>query len=331
MNAAAVIHVVAAVVTDDRGRVLIARRAAHRHQGGLWEFPGGKVEQGESSVAALTRELDEEVGIKVERARPLIRIRHDYSDKSVLLDVWRVSSFRGEAQGREGQPIDWIAPDDLPLRSFPAANRSLITAARLPSIYLITPEPDDSPEFWCRFETLLQSGVTLVQWRAKGLDECQYTRLTRKAIDLCHNAGARVLLNASPALVVALGADGVHLTSARLRDLSARPLSREFWVAASCHTLAELHHAQNIGVDFAVVGAVLPTGSHPEATPLEWSGLRNLCDAAVIPVYALGGMRPGYLQRAFEQGAQGIAAISSLWTPEASDVRAARDQLLTDG
>jgi 8-oxo-dGTP diphosphatase len=136
------LHVAAAVVVDSAARILIARRHDHLHQGGLWEFPGGKVESGESVPAALARELNEELGIRVKQARPLIRIPYRYPDRNVLLDVWRVEQFEGEAHGAEGQPLRWVAAEELCEFEFPAANRPIVTAARLPSAYLITPEPD---------------------------------------------------------------------------------------------------------------------------------------------------------------------------------------------
>lgn len=326
---AKVLHVVVGVIVDARGRILIARRPAHRHQGGLWEFPGGKMEAGESALAALRRELDEEVGIRVERARPLIRVRHDYPDRSVLLDVWRVGAFGGEAHGREGQPVEWVPPDELPSRSFPAANRPIITAARLPPVYFITPEPEDSAAFWARFEAVLKAGATLVQWRAKRIDRRNYHRLARRAIDMCHAAGARILLNAAPASAASLGADGVHLSSENLRRSDARPLGSEHWVAASCHGPAELRHARDIGVDFVVASPVLPTSSHPGAATLDWSGLQALSAEAAMPIYGLGGMQLKDLPVAFEHGAQGIAAITALWEA-ASAPRGERNQLVEE-
>eukprot|EP01137_Pigoraptor_chileana_P016793 Opistho-2@73895 len=105
------VHVAAAVIRDDSGKILIARRADTQHQGGLWEFPGGKVEADESVECALARELQEELGIVVGAARPLIKVRHDYPDKQVLLDVWEVSSFSGEPHGAEGQPPHVLCVD----------------------------------------------------------------------------------------------------------------------------------------------------------------------------------------------------------------------------
>src|SRR5919106_4821316 len=135
------LHVAVAVVVDTNGRVPIAQRFADTHQGGLWEFPGGKVEPGEDAVQALRRELREEVGTDIERLRPLIKIRHAYPDREVLLDVWRVERWHGDPQGCEGQAIAWVSPEHLLDEDFPKADRPIIAALKLPPLYLISPEP----------------------------------------------------------------------------------------------------------------------------------------------------------------------------------------------
>lgn len=124
------VHVAVGVILDSERRVLITRRAHDAHQGGFWEFPGGKVEQGESLRAALTRELHEELGILIGRTSPLLQVRHDYGDKAVLLDVHTVWGFSGEARGLEGQPLAWVVPRELPAYAFPAANMPIVTAVR---------------------------------------------------------------------------------------------------------------------------------------------------------------------------------------------------------
>ena len=307
------IHVVAAVIVNLAGEVLLALRPKDKHQGGLWEFPGGKVEPDEEVLAALERELQEELGITVTQARPLIRVQHRYPDKAVLLDVWRVDGFEGVPHGCEGQAVEWVAPEALLQRAFPAANLPIVTAARLPECYLITPEPKDPSEFLQRLEAALSGGVRLVQLRAKSLDEAAYKILAREAVALCHRYDARLLLNGVPQWVDEVGADGVHLSSSRLLALSERPLAQDRWVAASCHNARELQHALSIGVDFAVLSPIKPTLSHPEATPLGWSQMQSMIDHLPMPVYALGGMSRSDLKDAFAYGAQGIAAIRELW------------------
>lgn len=307
------VHVAAAVICNDQGQVLIAKRPLEKHQGGLWEFPGGKVEADENVLAALKRELLEEIGIDVEQARPLIRVHHQYSDKSVLLDVWRVDGFNGEAHGREGQPVEWCEIDVLSDRKFPAANLPIIVAAQLPECYLITPTPDDTDEFLVNLEVALQQGVRLVQLRAKGMVAEEYKALAKQVVECCHAHGAKLLLNGEPEWVSEVGADGVQLSSGKLRSLDKRPLAKELLVAASCHTKEELQQALKLDADFALLSPIKWTKSHPDTEPLGWDEMRRLVDEMPIPVYALGGVSHADLDDAFAAGGQGIAAIRSLW------------------
>lgn len=108
--------------------VFVCKRADNAHQGGLWEFPGGKVEAGESPHQALTRELYEEVDIHVTHSAPLLTITHNYSDKSVCLHVFKVTAFKGTATGKEGQPNEWREIGLLKADEFPAANKDIINA-----------------------------------------------------------------------------------------------------------------------------------------------------------------------------------------------------------
>jgi 8-oxo-dGTP diphosphatase len=308
------IHVAAAAVCDARGRILIAQRPANVHQGGLWEFPGGKLEQGESARQALERELREELGIEVGSARRLIRVQHDYPDKAVLLDVWRVGNFTGVPEGREGQPLAWVSPDELAGYSFPAANIPIIKALHLPDRYLITPEPGhDLAVFLAALERSIKLGISLVQLRARQLAEEDYRQLAAAVAGVCRAANVRLLLNCAPHLVPELGAHGVHLTAQRLLQLEQRPLDPGYLVAASCHSREEVIHAGKLGLDFIVVSAVRETASHPGLPAIGFGGLRSLCEVAAMPVYALGGMQEADIETAWHCGAQGIAAIRGLW------------------
>jgi 8-oxo-dGTP diphosphatase len=308
------VHVAAAAIFDDQGRVLISQRPAHVHQGSLWEFPGGKLEPGETAMDALHREVHEELGISLQAARPLIRVVHDYSDKAVLLDVWRVDEFTGTPAGCEGQAIEWVNVGNLRDYPFPAANIPIIKAVSLPDCYLITPEPGpDRSRFLQTLARVLAGGISLVQLRARQLSAQDQRTLVAESLPLCRQAGARLLVNAEPALAVETGVDGVHLTSKRLRDLSARPLGDEYLVAASCHTQEDVLHAGALGLDFIVVSPVQQTASHPYAELLGFDGLWRLTEQAPLPVYALGGMQLSDRDAVFRHGAQGIAAISGLW------------------
>ena len=124
------LRVAVGVITNAAGEVLVARRHDHLHQGGLWEFPGGKIAAGESVEDALARELHEELDIRVEHAAPLVTIEHDYPDRSVRLEVWHVLGFSGTAHGREGQPLRWLPAAALDPAEFPAANAPIIEAVQ---------------------------------------------------------------------------------------------------------------------------------------------------------------------------------------------------------
>jgi 8-oxo-dGTP diphosphatase len=312
--AVTLLPVAAAVIVGPDGRILISRRHDHLHQGGLWEFPGGKLEPGEDARQALQRELHEELGIEVRQARPLIRVRHDYGERSVLLDVWRVEAFAGTPHGREGQPLAWVAADELPGYDFPAANQPILRAARLPDCYLITPEPGPDPAaFLQQLEAALARGSRLLQLRAKTLAPAAYAELAAQVVPLARARGARVLLNGPAELVTELGAAGLQLSSAALRECRARPLPDHYWLCASCHDGAELARAVALGADCALLSPVQATASHPGAAPLGWAAFQALTDPCPLPVYALGGLGPGDLATAWRHGAQGIAAIRGLW------------------
>ena len=128
------IHVAVAIIINSQREVLIALRQAHQHLGGLWEFPGGKVETGEACSEALKREVKEELGLVIVNAVALVEVSHDYNDKPVLLDVWHVTEYTGEAYGAEGQTLRWCAKEDLGDVDFPIANKTIISAIKaLPS------------------------------------------------------------------------------------------------------------------------------------------------------------------------------------------------------
>jgi 8-oxo-dGTP diphosphatase len=301
------------VIRDQQDRFLIARRPDHLHQGGLWEFPGGKVASGESVEDALGRELHEELGITVSRARRLIGVQHDYGDKRVHLDVWLVEAFTGRAHGREGQPICWVPRAELIDYSFPDANRAILNCLRLPTRYLVTGAFDDLRDLQRRLNAVLSSGIRLVQFRAPHLDEPAYAHFAEAVLEVCGHYQASCLLNCDPRSAARLHADGVHLNSVRLMAATSRPLPASKWVAASVHNEQQLRQARRIGCDFVVIGAVKPTASHPGVAPLGWAAFEQLAQRANCPCYALGGMGEADLLEAQRYGAQGVAAISAWW------------------
>jgi 8-oxo-dGTP diphosphatase len=308
------IHVVAGALIDAAGRVLLAQRPPGKHLAGYWEFPGGKVEPGESAYDALRRELREEIGVEVETGEPLIQVPWHYGTKSIFLDVYKIRAFHGEPMSGEGQALRWVPVDALDRREMPLADHPVVAALQLPSNYLITPEPGlDADAFLRRLDTALQRGVRLVQLRAKRLPPDALATLAREAHVRVRAAGGRLLLNAHIEFVRELGLDGVHLTSAQLASLDERPLPNGFWIGASCHNAAELAAAARLGADFAVLGPVFPTTSHAHEPPMGWEGFRGLIAGCPTPVYALGGLGPHDACRAAACGAQGVAGISQFW------------------
>ncbi|MTW19496.1 Nudix family hydrolase [Allochromatium palmeri] len=309
-----IIHVMVGALSDARGRIVVSKRPDHVHQGGLWEFPGGKLESGESPAAGLKRELAEELGIQVRASRPLIRVHHDYGDRHVLLDVHRVDDYAGIPHGREGQPLDWLTPGDMDPAAFPAADRPIITALRLPTLMLITGEDPRQPEaFLARLRDALDAGVRLVQLRAHDLSASDYASLAQAAFELCERQGAQLLLNRDPAEVAHIARHGLHLASPTLMALATRPGRSNDLVGASCHDPRQLARAVELGLDYALLSPVKPTATHPEADPLGWRAFSDWVDPLPLPVYALGGLTADDLNEAVQHGAQGIAAIRGLW------------------
>jgi 8-oxo-dGTP diphosphatase len=307
------IPVAAGVLFDKRGRVLVQRRAKGTHLEGTWEFPGGKADPEESRHGALARELREELGIEVREARPLIRIQHTYSEKTVLLDVWRVESFDGEPRGLEGQPIEWVFPEDLSNLEMPPADRPIVNAVRLPDTCVVTGDgPAADSAFLERLEALLHAGARLIQLRTDR-DRAALEPLARAAAAACGRHGAWLVLNGDPEDALDWGAHGVHLTSAGLRRFRERPVPGALWLSVACHDSGELELAARLDADFVLASPVHPTTSHPDATTLGLAGFSDLCREAPMPVYALGGMGPGDCDAVWRAGGQGVAGISGFW------------------
>lgn len=309
-----VVHVAVGVIVDTAGNILIAKRPDKTHQGGLWEFPGGKVEANETLFDALRRELHEELAIDILATEPLIKIRHDYGDKIVLLDVHKVIRFGGEPQGNEGQPIQWVAPVHLSDYEFPAANVPIISAINLPRRLLITGEFSNATDLVGRIDSALKNGIRLIQLRAN--EPKTILAIADVIAERCNEYSARLLLNTSPDIFSKIKLQkniGLHLNSINLLACEARPVAKNILLSASCHNQIEIERAQKIGVDFICVSPVLPTNSHPDQQGMGWNNFGKLLENAVVPAYALGGMRDVDLPLALEHGAQGIAAISEWW------------------
>jgi 8-oxo-dGTP diphosphatase len=304
-----VVIAVIAVIRDKSNQVLIAQRAANQHQGGKWEFSGGKVEAGESAQQALTRELNEELGIQVNDCMRLIQIQHHYNTCTVFLDVYEVTRWQGEVCGKEGQPIRWVKINSLNNYDFPRANTPILQALMLPDTCLITPEIDSEAEFQQGIRNCLDKGITLIQFRAKTLPDDVYIKRAQWLIAQCKNANISLVLNSPPAQLALT--TGLHLTSSQLLGLNNRPKAR--LLSAACHNKVELLKAQQLKVDFIFLSPIKTTLSHPEANGKGWQWFQQSINNINIPIYALGGLGIDDIETARQKGGQGIAAISQLW------------------
>jgi len=311
------VHVAVAVIIRE-GRVLIARRPDHVHQGGLLEFPGGKVEAGETVRDALVREILEETGLQVPPAslRPLIGIRHDYGDKRVFLDVWRTDEAAGTAQGLEGQPVQWLPIEDLDDEAFPVANRAIIRALRLPVWLAITGAFQTPADLVNQFRERVQlARPPLVVLRAPGLTAWEYQAVGRDLIAIGREYGVSLLVHGSAAQLELLpDAAGLHMPWREAMACKTRPVMADKWLGVSCHNEREIAHGAGLGADYLTLGPVAPTPSHPGAPSLGWETFEQQVRGANIPVFALGGLAPDDRDSAIAAGAQGVAGIS-LWWP----------------
>lgn len=306
------VEVVAAVIERPDGYFLLAQRPAGKVYAGYWEFPGGKVEPGEPLPAALARELHEELGIDVERAYPWIVRTYVYPHAAVRLNFFRVRAWRGEPHGKEAQRLAWQHVSAVGVAPLLPANAPVLRGLQLPFEYAITHAGEIGTQEQLRLiDERLAQGLRLIQVREKGMQAQLLDSFASAVIAKTRACGARVLISADVELAQRLGADGVHLVAAQLAALDRRPELP--WCAASCHTAAELARAVQLGIDFAVLGPVQATPTHPHAHTLGWDGFGALARGMAMPVFALGGMRPVDLEAAWRCGAHGVAMVRSSW------------------
>lgn len=289
---------------------LLAQRPQGKVYAGYWEFPGGKVEAGESLRDALVREIQEELGVTIETAWPWLSCQFTYPHATVRLKFFRVMSWHGEIAPIEHSGFVWVRLGDAPpVSPVLPANGPILRALELPSVYALTNAAENgiAPELR-RLELAVGDGLRLIQIRDKSLspdDRLYFGRTLMTALQ--NQAGCCVLVNDDEVLARQIGAHGLHLSSARLMQCTQRP---EFGrVAASCHSREELAKATGLGLDFAVLGPVMPTASHSEAAGMGWAMFADLIRDSSIPVYALGGMHAEMQETAAGYGAHGIAQM----------------------
>ena len=311
-SAGRVTRVAAAVVLRGDGAVLLAQRPAGKPYAGYWEFPGGKLEPGESPRHALDRELAEELGLRVKRAAPWLVQEFVYPHAHVELNFFRVFDYDGEPVGHDGQAFAWQRPGAFDVAPLLPANTRVLAALALPAVMGISCAEDLGEDaFLARARRALDDGLALIQVREKAWPATRRDALARALVPFAHARGARVVVNGDAGDAQRLGADGVHWTAATLNAATVRP--HGLLVGASCHTRDELARAAALGVDYAVVAPVHATPTHPDAEPLGWDGFARTIEGTRVPVYALGGLVLSDLDIARDHGAHGIAMRRGAW------------------
>jgi 8-oxo-dGTP diphosphatase len=318
-----IVDVAVAVFLKPNGAFLLSSRPVGKPYAGYWEFPGGKIEPGESVRDALTRELIEELNVVIDDSSPWFSFVMHYEHASVRLHTWRVTRWhdadaRG-MHGREGQAFAWQAsvPTLTVSPTLPGCV-PIFRALSLPTRMLVTNASELGVETYLQHLRAFSSinarnsassnefvHPFIVQVREKTMSAEPLRAFAHEVIAIAHEANALVLINTDTDLAASLGADGVHLSAAALAACKQRPAFE--WVGASTHARADITRAVELGCDFAVLGSVNATPSHPNQAPLGWAQFTALAREAPIPVFAIGGMLPTTLGGAQQSGAHGIA------------------------
>lgn len=308
-------RVSAAVILRDNGtEYLLAQRPPGKAYAGYWEFPGGKVEAGESFAQALVRELQEELGITVTAMTPWITRHFVYPHACVEIRFFRVTAWAGDLHPHEHTGMTWLPSaamaggknlDQMPVSPVLPANTPILRALALPPVYAVTNAGSAGVD--AELARIERTRPRLVQVREKVLPASERLAFAREVVAGVHGYGGHVLLNGRIEEAIAIGADGVQLTSAALMACEVRPdLPLVF---ASCHTPGELLKASSLGLDAVVLGSIKPTPTHPGQSPLGWETFARMIEGYALPVYAIGGMSAADVAEAQAVGGQGVAMM----------------------
>lgn len=305
-----IVDVVAGTLIAADGRFLLGSRPEGKPYAGYWEFPGGKIEPGETPFQALRREFQEELGITVEDASPWMTKIHVYEHATVHLRFYRVWKWSGEFVMHEGQSIAWQTPGELTVGPMLPANGPILKALQLPEQLSITCAGELGEQ--SILSRLEQSPPPVVLVREPGMTREQLERFVHAVAERVRPHGGKVWVNADPSWLFGWPVDGVHLTEARLMNLPTRP---DFpWVGASVHGSEAIAKAAGLGIDYLLLGHVKPTPTHPDKAPLGWDGFEcRLAGGTPVPVYALGGLTAQDLHEAQRHGAHGVALMRGAW------------------
>ena len=261
------------------------------------------------------RELHEELGVEISAVNPWVVREFEYPHAHVRLHFCRVVDWQGEPHAREGQVFRFCSLDDLPAGPLlPATVPVLRWLDLAPNCAITDAAGMGFAEFMRRLEHQLEQGLRLVLFREPDLDRPRADPVFRGTLARVRACGGRLLVSSRHPWEWAATADGVHLTS---RDLAACPRRPDApWFCASTHDAAQLERAAALGADFAVLGPVLKTASHPDEPGIGWPVFASIAARTSVPIYAIGGLSPKDLARAQSLGAHGIAAQRAAWTAE---------------
>ena len=318
-------EVAVAVFIKPDGTFSLSSRPEGKPYSGYWEFPGGKIEAGESVRDALVRELIEELNVTITHATPWFTFMMHYTHATVRLHCWRVHAWHGELRGMEGQSFEWVRLNQMAVSPTLPGCVPIFKALALPYVYAISNASEMGVELYLQHLRALWSKNArngtpvlgfeneiipqMLQVREKRLSREATANFAKAVISLAreceYSRHVKVLINSDILLAQEVGAAGVHLTSAQLSTLKERP---DFaLVGASAHTREEIERATELKCDFVVVSPVLATLTHPDQTPIGWPRFTELVEVAPLPCYALGGLTMADLKIAIERGAQGVA------------------------
>lgn len=313
------------VIQRADGSVLLNERPPGKPWSGYWEFPGGKIEENESPLEALQRELQEELGITVSQAYPWLTRRYAYPAnyldngqlaspaKTVQLHFFVVNDWLGEPRGLEKQKLSWQSPAAVSVSPLLPANAPVVHALNLPRLYAISNLGEmGEAAFFDGLQRALDRGLSLLQLREKALSASAFALFFERVVSMTRPYAVKLLLNSDCAYTDCAGrADGMHYSARDLMQLSAKPAG--LLCGASCHTADELAKAAQLALDYVVLSPVLSTLSHPDAPSLGWAKFRQLIAEYPLPVYALGGMQHEHLSLARSHGAHGLAMQRHGW------------------
>jgi len=302
------------ILKDSDGKYLLGKRLNSQTWPGWWEFPGGKLERNENPLEALKREIFEELGIVVNKYRQWTTRRVVEKNKITTLYFFLITSWKGIVEGREGQKLQWVDLKTYNSKKILPPNQVIHKALKnnLPEIYAITNLQKIPPDkFFLALKSKINDGIRLIQIREKSFKECDLEILIKKIKKILKQANVKIIINSRIDLAYKFQLDGVHLNSSQLHELKYFP--KDMLVGVSCHSRKDLEVAEEKNADFAVLGSVKKTLTHPGLEPIGWKKFNKLIEKSNLPIYSIGGMTSNDISSSFENGAIGIASQRAIW------------------